>query len=213
MKTYNFHQLPQHIQDKIMELETNCDWEWYEDCLEQFKEEMQEKYGITIATQDIQFSGFSSQGDGASFTTEHGGISALKFVLNSDFDFDFERETYGLLEDMAVVRNLYEDVTEHFITLKVIRTSHQHSHENTVCGNVENDMMASDYDDCIDEEGSEKIHNFVEKLEEHFDSFIKEKCKELYRKLEEEHDSMFGHSTVLKRLELCKWDEDYNLID
>lgn len=66
---YQFDELDKKAQEKALEnfRSINVEWDWYEPVYEEFKE-IASEYGIEV--DDMNFSGFYSQGDGASFTGE-----------------------------------------------------------------------------------------------------------------------------------------------
>lgn len=71
-KPYNFADLSAEAKEKVVKrkfddtVQALIEPDWYEMTIDEFKEEFEKKYGIEV--DDVQFSGFYSQGDGASFT-------------------------------------------------------------------------------------------------------------------------------------------------
>lgn len=65
-QVYKYNELPKEVQSKVLEnlYDLNTDYEWYELTIDESKKHLSEM-GFDEAT--ISFSGFSSQGDGASF--------------------------------------------------------------------------------------------------------------------------------------------------
>jgi len=82
LKLYQFDELPEDVQERIIEENRYIvveDQSWYEPILEGFIEDMKE-LGHEIDPGDIHFSGFYSQGDGASFTTEHSSLDPKALI-------------------------------------------------------------------------------------------------------------------------------------
>lgn len=114
---YQFDELGKKVQEKVLEKfrYINVEHDWYEPIYEQFKE-LASEYGIEI--DDMNFSGFYSQGDGASFTGE---IS----------DFKKFAEKTGLKE---LAR--FSKVIEENLTMKITRYNSSYYHSGTVYADV-----------------------------------------------------------------------------
>lgn len=106
-------EMKQELLEKYHDI--NVDHDWWEFLYEDFKAEMLEK-GIDI--DDISFSGFWSQGDGASFTGKVRSQDMGKFMDAHDLSERYPAARYFCQFD-EVWLNLY-------------RTSSHYSHENTV---------------------------------------------------------------------------------
>lgn len=107
---YKFSELTPEAQKKAIEglRDINTDYNWWDMTIDQAKDDLVAK-GFEDA--DISFSGFWSQGDGASFTAR------------------VNLETY--LKDRPKYRRLIPLAQQGYIAYKVIRISHHYSHENT----------------------------------------------------------------------------------
>ena len=73
-KFYTFSELSDEVKNKLAEKARESyelPDDWYEPLIEEFVERINEKYGIEISEDDVRFSGFYSQGDGASFTFDN----------------------------------------------------------------------------------------------------------------------------------------------
>lgn len=92
-----FEELSEEIQQKVLDkyryLNTE-NIEWYEYTVDHFKQELEIEYGF--ADVEIRFSGFASQGDGASFTGKIDDL--IKFLsktgIEPSIDFDGTRDRY-----------------------------------------------------------------------------------------------------------------------
>lgn len=80
-KIYKFDELSKDAQEKVIEsfYDINIDYEWYEMTVDQLKREGEEK-GFDI--DNIYFSGFSSQGDGAMFEGSVNDFSLFTVGIN-----------------------------------------------------------------------------------------------------------------------------------
>jgi hypothetical protein len=112
-KEYTFDELSQEAKDHAIENERSSmyesmgDW-WYEPIIEGETEKLESEGFDDI---EIQFTGFNSQGDGASFT---GKISDKAIFVN---------ETLGMKVKDIILDNM---------SISVIRTDTRHVHENSV---------------------------------------------------------------------------------
>ena len=90
-------------------------WNWWEYTYESWVEKLAEK-GINTNAKQIQFSGFSSQGDGASFT---GTLDVPKFML-----------AHNMVTGGSLL--LYAEALEGNVSLKLVRQNPRYSHYSTV---------------------------------------------------------------------------------
>ena len=208
-KTYSFEELSPEAQENALEnnRDINVDYDGWEDGVtEGFKEDMKE---IGIDDIEISFSGFYSQGDGASFTSED--IDTRKLfnaigiksndALNMEVDDERSRggnkEFYDLLDTLEDVGHLDRNrIKPEEIRVTIERTDSRHVHYNTVRANVE----------IWDEpDGWEEPYGFTDELEGKVTEYIRGLCKDLYRKLENEYDNLTSDESVKETL----MDNDY----
>lgn len=135
---------------------------WASYVTDEWKEKLDTEYGITDA--DIQWSGFCSQGDGASISTEY-YIDIEKFLRKC--------------KAWSKFRVLHAIVEREEIHAKVNRSSSRYSHENTVSGSVELDYNI---------EWTSKQEETAERFEEFLTETIRELSCKLYRQLDNEND-------------------------
>jgi hypothetical protein len=201
-KTYSFEELSPEAQKHAIEenKDINIDYEGWEDGVtEGFKEDMEE---IGISDIEISYSGFFSQGDGASFTSEDidtrelfnaAGIKSTDAldmeVENRD---DKDKEFYDLLdtlEDVGLVDRVRIKPDDLKVTIE--RGSSRYYHENTVSATVEI---------WEEPEGWEEPGRFIENLEKQITDFIRGKCRELYSSLEKEYNYLTSGEAVKETL-------------
>lgn len=135
---------------------------WASYVTDEWKEKLDTEYGITEA--DIQWSGFSSQGDGASISTDY-YIDIEKFLRKC--------------KAWSKFRVLHAIVEREEIHAKVNRSSSRYSHENTVSGSVELDYNI---------DWTSKQEETAERFEEFLTETIRELSCKLYRQLDDEND-------------------------
>ena len=186
------------VYDKIIEKHhnTNVDFDdWYEFVFEDFLEDHKSKDdGLEIEYKDISFSGFWSQGDGASFT----GKVTWKYI--SDF---IKRNKSSLPKMEKFIRYHKKECEEHRPLIGYIKRIDRHySHYNTV--NLELDY---------DEDGPTNVHfcdyvkdNLFEykgefkDLDNMLSEELKNMMKDLYKKLEETYDDLTSNEQVEESL-------------
>jgi hypothetical protein len=211
-KVYSFDELSPEIQERLIEEEREIlseeDW-WHESVIEDFKDDMKE---VGINDLEAEFTGFYSQGDGASFTSDD--IDSRKLLksmgVKSSYDLNMgDGESTGnkffdIISDLAEI-GLSEEtrITPDNLRISVYRTSSRHSHENTVTANI----------DVEDEpEGWRDTNGFISKLEEETTRYIREKCKDLYRRLQKEYGSLMSEETIKGNLRDKSFDGEGNEI-
>lgn len=216
--TYSFEELSPEAQENALEnnRDINVDYDGWEDGVtEGFKEDMRE---IGIDDIEISFSGFYSQGDGASFTSED--IDTRKLfnavgiksndALNMEVDDERSRgenkDFYDLLDTMEDVGQLERNrIKPEEIRVTIERTDSRHVHFNTVRANVE----------IWDEpDGWEEPYGFIDELEDKVTEYIRGICKDLYRDLEKEYDDLTSDESVKETLisNDYEFDEEGNII-
>jgi hypothetical protein len=201
-----FKELSEDRQFEIVENSMGDDW--HESIIEDIKAELEE---LGISEPDIQFSGFWSQGDGASFTCD--GVDLIRLMKEIPMDFQSEqmeaanggvRTMVALLgwDAVGVKRPvldlILEDENRDLITCSIWRSSHRYVHENTVDLGLElaSHWCTGDYPEerDLDEwiflpEDVSELNAFVEWLEPRLEEWLKDKCREIYGRLEEEYNN------------------------
>ncbi len=202
-KLYSFNELSPEAQEKALDYNRDINVEyldWHDYVIDEFKEEMKEKFGFEV--DDVRYSGFYSQGDGASFTGETIDKSlflknALGVTSSSDvFDNGEDSEEDELRSLVGDLRNIGFDNRERFkaddLYFNVRRRQHgsMYVHENTIDGDVDADYLDIEVDDKRDFDG------FVQDLERKTTKWAREQSKELYRRLMKEYDVQTSDEAV-----------------
>lgn len=176
--------------------------DWWDCVYDNFREDMGVK-GIEV--QDMRFSGFWSQGDGASFT---GYIKDNALFLKA----------HELTETYPWVTKLLEMNGD--FTLKIERTSHHYVHENTVSVDLSfTDMFThvmprDDLRSAIAEQWDRLLDAEYETLADTATTIIRGHCHDLYQRLDEEYDYLTSDEAVWEAIEsneLFEIDEEENV--
>ena len=167
---YNIDELEDSIKAKVLDKYryNSVDIDWYHPVYDDFFADL-ERYGIEA---DIEFTGFYSQGDGASFITTTCDTDLLIRTL-------FE-------EGCAIPENALLD-SKNF-SVSIDRMDSRYSHEET--------MYVEVYDDYGTLSNNER-----DTLTYIIENWAKEKARDLYRKLESYYEDITSDEEVIKYLE------------
>lgn len=162
---YKFEELPLEGQKKAIERysDINTDYDWWEGVYETEKNNM-EKMGIKNI--EINFSGFYSQGDGASFTG-----------MISDYVLFLEKIGVEINEEIK------KEIEECPLDIEFERDSHMYSHENTCSV-------------CINTYYNEKLEKFFDKVEEKIELWRFEKCREIYKNFKSTYEYLTSDEAI-----------------
>jgi len=198
---YSLDQLDPIAKEKALDSlrDINVDYPgWHEAVIDDFENYMEEKFGVEDV--EVQYTGFYSQGDGASFTGKVRDMekflkNALEIESSEFIDIGDDRsEDNDLDQLMGDLRGIGFDNRERLgmddIWIEIERNSSRYSHENTISANV-------DYIGHIDpEDDSRDWDKFYDDLEEKATEWARERSVSLYRRLEEDWDSLRSDEAV-----------------
>ena len=195
MKTYTIKELSPGARKIVIEAiqnsrsfrqqEVDLDWA--------IENETEHLEALGLENVEIAFTGFWSQGDGASFTARVNDIPA--FI-----------KTIGIEDEiLPKVLAAFEEVYE----MSIVRTDSRYFHENTVRFEIEEiddtelvilsgfglGDITVDLNDTLEEIGLEAIAS----------SWVKSKCKEIYGKLEKAYEEEFSDEAAER------WADDMGL--
>lgn len=208
-----FEDLTKEEQERAIEENSDIlvDDKWYSWIVEDFQKELEE-FGISDV--EVNFSGFYSQGDGASFTssnidtdiflTKALKIESNEFIILSDESIINNDPLVDLMNDLRELGFKYEKVDSSNVYINFTRRYFRHVHENSVEVDLESDGHPDDW-------GNETENDFkfyLEELEEKIDTWRVEKCKKLYDSLEKEYESLRSEDNI--RNELIDGEYDIN---
>jgi hypothetical protein len=174
---FTFDELSEESQQKIIEPFREAYEPDYSHIYYEFINDMSENYGADIKIDDIEWSGFWSQGDGACFTCDF-DEEVIETMLRAELSEDDRAHL-----DRLGVR---------FNSIKSIRTgpSNFYSHENTVTGEI------SFY--CSDD--TELKVEVIAAMEAHLTDIIRRSCKDLYQRLQDYYDEEMEDEVIVRRI-------------
>ena len=171
-------QLRNELIDKHWDI--NVGYEWWDCTYDEFKLDMQTK-GITV--DDMNFTGFYCQGDGASFT---GRVDMIQFLKAHDIDHKYMAGTF-----FAEQGELWAEVT---------RGSSRYSHENSVSVNLIVDSYNNYEEDSTRYQVYETMQEVLDKelpdLEKEVEDICKGYMRDLYSKLRDEYESLISKEAI-----------------
>lgn len=170
--TYSFNELSEQVQQKVYNSYLNdIDFQdWASDKIAELEADLEnETQGNDIS---IRYSGFSNQGDGASFT---GTIHIGTFIS----DITGTESEYPLLMYVITNNDLYDDY------VNVYRTNHHYVHACSVkVGDVSVSGNATDIADYLEEE----LGNLQTAMQE----WVEERGNDIYAELEREYENIIN---------------------
>lgn len=187
VQLYKFEELSPDVQAKLIEENRDCltQWDdWHDPIIEGWVEDMNDR-GHDIAAKDVSYSGFWSQGDGASFTTRNGRLDPRALLKQAGVK----------LKDLPKGIGKYLD--DGSIKFWLSRSTHHYVHENTVYLDYTCDYLPERYADAIES-----------LIEDHIlENSLKDDMRDLYSRLEKYYDEL--HSDEAVRQELIEQENDY----
>ena len=209
--TYSFDQLSDKLKEEAIERnrDINVFDDWHDWVIDGFKEDLAEE-GVEV--DDVQYSGFYSQGDGASFTGEvtdmkHFLVKALGMKQFSDEELedlpeDIKEKVRGFIDSLTIAFNK--------------KYGSRYSHENTCQTDVWCEILDNAFYDEEYPDGKIYFTNRVlvgepivfmdldqeqEKIDQAAEDWRLNKCRDLYRDLEREYDGLQSDEAVAETLE------------
>lgn len=184
---YEFNELSEAAKqkaiDKLRYINVDC-FEWYEFIFQDFREQAAKK-GLNIKYNEIQFSGFYCQGDGASFTCNDIDIEKLLKILNITFKSE-------------VLKKIFCDN----VSIGIRRINNHYSHKYTVSCYC--DYTELTYRSIIRDYIYTRIDNYLynksQELEEKLEALKNKLCNTLYDELEKEYDYQTSNEAVTEAI-------------
>jgi hypothetical protein len=186
-------------QTKLIEKYRDCNVDysdWYENIYDTFREDMS---AVGIYVSDIQFSGFWSQGSGASFT---GSIEDIELFLKHH---KLEQE-YPWVTKLVSLGGGFD--------LRITRTASHYVHENTVSATLEDTDMFSNIlnvgDDGLREhivdDWDYRLDQEYTGIETDVTAIIRGYCQNLYMCLDAEHEYLTSDEAVWEAIIANEWE-------
>lgn len=146
-----------------------------EGVVEYYRETVLPEYGINGTDATIHWSGFWSQGDGASISTD--SVDAVKFLRK--------------IKALTKYRSIRHLLNEDDLAMSVERSHSRYAHENTVSGYIE-----TAYTDLTVKQAA-----LADDLENVLTETIRELSCELYRDLEKAYDDYYSTESMVNQIE------------
>ena len=189
----------EHAFEQFQEYAVSGDYDWWENTMECWVEKL-EALGIHTSLEQMHFSGFYSQGDGACFT---GRINLKQFL---EAHPDLKKEHAKLY--MAVIPFDTRGAACEYFDLELTRHgSTNYNHEKSVHLGSWDINILPEYDT---EEG-EDYERLIIDAEADIEWQCREYMKELYKELEAEHDYQQSIECFLESVDYKDFDEEGEL--
>lgn len=188
-KVYLFDELSDEAKAKAIEdnYTINVDeYDWYDFIYDRFIDDCV-KIGISVDSKDIRFSGFYTQGDGASFEGEvcHNVSAFLKYI--------------GVELPESIAGCIY---------IRFVRVSSHYCHENTCTTELE-----AGFDECGTDVETE-YSDILETIRKKSEQVRLDLCRRLYSDLEQAYeeltsDESIAHTLIANEYEFYETGEQY----
>ena len=201
-KRFEYKDLPAKLQEDAISFyaDSTTDYDWHEPIIEGFKEDMSE---LGVEVDDVEFTGFWSQGDGASFT---GQVTSLEKFLTKTEIGESSKLPISFSEAKELEKTIpdFDNPYDAEIDIVFRRISSRYSHENTCDTDVSFAFWHQDGDVFImsqigDCDGFALTFNptiFKNELEGLAEEWRKKACHKLYRDLEKQYDYLTSEEGI-----------------
>ena len=183
INVYDINELNDSVKNKVLDEYRyyQSDYRWYEDVYYEFNKIM-EYLGFDLENDEPCFSGFASQGDGASFTGHWFSSRMTKEIMF----YSHINPAYFKCSELRTVADILENLANKHLTGMVMRYPDIYVHENTMFCNLI--------------EINDDIPQITKTQESLFDTACKQLAKLLYKALEIEHDHLTSDESVAEYL-------------
>jgi hypothetical protein len=179
-RVFKFDELSPSAQEKALQDQRQFEsevWDANDYLISDFKEDI-EKYGVSGV--DVSYSGFYSQGDGASFT---GLVDLRKYLKETGQEKDYAKLIKAFDEDLA---------DDH---VHIVRLSNQYSHENTIAS------------DGVNYHGTNnEVQQEADKLADNLTFFAREKSKNIYKTLRDDYEYCMGDENLKENIKANEYE-------
>ena len=226
-------------QQRLIEEHYNCnvDHDWWDSTIEDFIT-VSKEFGICVHRDEVQFSGFCSQGGGASFT--FGSVNAYDVIMAAikvEQEKPYGENPEGYAGEFAALGKLLLDTFSPYVLtcpegaqlaeaycFLARRSGHYYSHSNTVTVRVDESDFHREYDP-ESTDAHQQVWNAVSAklfgvqvgknswdreggLEDALDEAVKAIADALYESLNAEYDYLTSDEAVWGTIEANGWDDD-----
>lgn len=190
IKIYKFDELSDIAKGRVLELHhhTNVDHGWWEDEYEYLKTEMS---AVGYDIDEICFSGFWSQGDGASWI---GKINVLNWLLSTDDAKERFKDVVAYLEA----------INENECNVMVSRSSSSYCHENTMVFDHDLNEVIEDLPEAMNV--SVFMITDMERLMRELECSAKDVARTIYSTLEKTYYSLVSDENVGNTVQINEYE-------
>ena len=192
-KIGKFNEWPKDVQSKILDnlRHINVDMPFWNECtLDMLKQDL-ELMGFWEP--DISYSGFWSQGDGASFTSS--GFDLSQYVKTQADKSNLAPMWHDILPEPP----RFPDVIDNHVKTTIYRCSYHYSHVNTCHLSMEY------YDD-----GFPHVRQWIGEWQDTMEEFRRDICHKIYRLLEDEYEYMVSDKAIRETIDANEYEFDEN---
>lgn len=178
VKVYSFKELDDTAKNKVLEESRSINVEfddWHDYILDEWKAKL-ETLGFNGV--EINYSGFWSQGDGASFTAK--SIDLWTYIKSQK-----QGKKYASLKKW---------IDDGELTASVERETHHYYHEKTVSSTIESG------------DTPEKLNNLIDELERELDEFVEDNSRAIYKELEKTYEDLTTDEAVIDTIEANEYE-------
>jgi hypothetical protein len=219
---FSFSELSPEVQSKVLdkyeeEYREYLDPWWYEDVVSNFESNLED---LGLENIKCNFTGFWSQGDGASFTGKVWDVEkffkdALQLKSNEWFKYKEDIEKPHRLKDLMDVfqelgfNDKMNPLTPDDFWINIERnSSSRYYHENTIAAELDVDEPLEGRG--LTPEQNRECNKWLESLSDQITGWARTKSKELYSELEQEYTSLTSEKAIREWLkeEGYKFTED-----
>ena len=208
-KLYTFDELSPGAKRNAIDINRDYStegYDWWEPIIDGFTEEMG-KIGMTDI--DCQFSGFNSQGDGASFT---GKANDNKTYLKA---IGITPASVGLGDKAPRKFDTALDSIAENIYITILRNDNRYYHHNTISASVSVDGDEEiELDLGLGMIIEIDVNDVCDRIEPTITDWARDKSKDLYRDLEKYYDELSSDETIASDLEAggYTFDKEGNMV-
>jgi hypothetical protein len=193
--------------------EFNVGHDWWDSTYDNFNH-ICEILGIDLDKNEPSFSGFWSQGDGASWIGSYSAIAATRGIVVMTYDLAPQRireyapkdeELHRIADELCLLSRTA------FPAYAVIgRQNSRYVHSNTMCADTLELCVGDEWYDGYDEE-SGVAEEVVDHIRDQLQDLFRALADWLYSTLEKEHEYLTSDEAVIESLEANEIEEDEDL--
>lgn len=183
---YTFRELPPKAQQRAIDDVRNdvfyLNFPWHESTIEEFVRDLQSE-GWELDSDNVHWSGFYSQGDGASFDAS---LNLHKYITS-----------LNLAAKYPLVLKYVDEFSIRGATHKNSYANH-YSHERTRYFEIETDSAHGE--EILGAEGIKALEAEIEALEKDIEDRRYHHCNDIYRALEKEYDELNSDESIIDHI-------------